>query len=175
MNKFICTFGCGTPLAACVQPVSAETDEDARRAMRYFYADKWAFCYRIGDCQLKLQQFVMLPTIEVHGDDIYVTRVEGLPDAASAADAKPKFKYKVRVTRMLNTWVEVEAANQDDAESKAYSEVVGKENGDPCWFDDDDVQVEDDTHVMVGDEWKRARFVPQELGGEGVKPTSEDD
>ena len=60
MNKFICTFGCGTPLAACVQPVSAETDEDARRAMRYFYADKWAFCYRIGDCQLKLQQRLLV-------------------------------------------------------------------------------------------------------------------
>ena len=100
MNKFICTFGCGTPLAACVQPVSAETDEDARRAMRHFYADKWAFCYRIGDCQLKLQQFVALPTIEVHGDDIYVTQAEGLPAAAGAADAKPKFHYKVRVTRI---------------------------------------------------------------------------
>lgn len=168
MNKFICTFGCGSPLATCVQPVSAETDEDARRAMRYFYADKWAFCYRIGDCQLKLQQFVTLPTIEVRGDDIYVTRVEGLPASASAADAKPKFKYKVRVTRMLNTWVEVEAANQDEAESKAYDAVVGKAKDDPCWSDDDDAQVEDDTHIMVDGKWKRARFVPEELGGEGV-------
>ena len=171
MNKFICTFGCGTPLAAYVQPVSAETDEDARRAMRHFYADRWAFCYRIGDCQLKLQQFVALPTIEVRGDAIYVTQAESLP----AADARPKFTYKVRLTRMRNTWVEVEAANQDEAESKAYDAVIGKENGDPCWSDDDDVQVEDDTHVMVDGEWKRARFVPKELGGEGVEPASEDD
>ena len=173
MNKFICTFGCGSPLATCVQPVLAETEADARRAMRRFYADKWAFCYRVGDCQLKLSQFTSLPAIEVRGDDIYVT--QGLPAAASVADARPKFTYKVRLTRMLNTWVEVEAANQDEAESKAYDAVIGKENGDPCWSDDDDVQVEDDTHVMVDGEWKQARFVPKELGGEGVEPASEDD
>jgi hypothetical protein len=86
-----------------------------------------------------------------------------------------QFRYKVRVTRMLNTWAEVEAANQDEAESKAYDMVIGKAKDDPCWSDDDDAQVEDDTHVMVGGEWKRARFVPKELGGEGVKPASEDE
>lgn len=86
------------------------------------------------------------------------------------AEEPKKFKFKVRLTRMLNTWVEVEAATQEEAESRAFDGVIGKEKDDPCWSDDDDVQVEDDTHVLVDGEWKFSRFVPKELGGEGIPP-----
>ncbi len=82
-------------------------------------------------------------------------------------------KYKVRLTRMLNTWVEVEAETQEKAESKAYDEVIGKEKDDPCWSDDDDVQVEDDTCCLVNGRWESAYYAPKECGGQGLTPDSE--
>lgn len=81
-------------------------------------------------------------------------------------------KYKVRLTRMLNAWMEVEAETQEEAESWAYAEAVGKDKSDDCWSDDDDVQVEDDTCVMVDGRWENARFVAKELGGGGLTPDS---
>jgi len=177
-SKYLFTFGCGTPLAACVQPVLAKDEDEARHAMYKFYASRWAFCYKSGDCSLRLEQFTALPDIEVSscGEVYVVNPLGGLkPPVPAVKHVQPKPKYKVRLTRMLSTWVEVEADTQDEAESKAYDEAVGKAKDDPCWSDDDDVQVEDDTHVMVDGEWKRARFVPKTLGGEGVKPTPEGD
>ncbi len=75
-------------------------------------------------------------------------------------------KFKVRLTRMLNTWVEVEAETQEKAESKAYDEVIGKEKDDPCWSDDDDVQVEDDTCCLVNGQWESVGWAEQRFGGE---------
>ena len=66
-------------------------------------------------------------------------------------------KYRVRLTRLLNTWVEVEAETQEEAESKAYDEVIDKPGGEYPWDDDDDVQVEDDTCVLVDGRWEPAR------------------
>lgn len=88
---------------------------------------------------------------------------------------KAKFRYKVRLTRMLNTWVEVKAKNPDEAESLAYDEVVRKGKDDPCWSDDDDVQVESDTLVKVnGRCWRPARFAAKRHGGEGVPEIPEE-
>ena len=170
MTEFLCTFGCGSPMANYVQPVLAEDDSGARRAMHRFYADRWAFCYKAGECTLNRNLFVTLPTIEVHGDDIYVSQGPIGATPKSETPPGPKFKYKVRLTRMLNTWVEVEAATQEEAENAAFDEVIGKEKDDPCWSDDDDVQVEDDTHCWVDGEWKNARYAPKECGGEGRVP-----
>lgn len=75
-------------------------------------------------------------------------------------------KYKVRLTRMLNTWVEVEAETPKEAESKAYDEVIGKEKDDPCWSDDDDVQVEDDTCCLVNGKWESVGWAEERFGGE---------
>lgn len=74
-------------------------------------------------------------------------------------------KFKVRLTRMLNTWVEVEADTQKEAEDMAYSEVIRKEKDEPCWTDDDDVQVEDDTCVLVNGEYVSVYEAPKECGG----------
>ena len=76
-----------------------------------------------------------------------------------------KHKYKVRLTRLLNTRVEVEADTREEAESKAYDEVVGKDKTDGCWSDDDDVQVEDDTCVMVDGRWESVYCAPRKAGG----------
>ena len=79
-----------------------------------------------------------------------------------------KHRYRVRLTRLLNAWVEVEADTQEEAESRAYDEAVCKEKDDPCWSDDDDVQVEDDTCVMVDGMWENAYYAPKERGGQGL-------
>lgn len=82
-------------------------------------------------------------------------------------------KYKVRLTLMLNTYVEVEASTQDEAESKAFDEVCRCEKDDDRWIDDGDIQVEDDTCVLVDGQWENAHFVAKELGGEGLTPDPE--
>ena len=81
-------------------------------------------------------------------------------------------KYKVRLTLMLNTCVEVEASTQEEAESQAFDKVARLGRNDNCWIDDGDVQVEDDTCVLVNGQWENAHFVAKELGGEGLTPNS---
>ena len=74
-------------------------------------------------------------------------------------------KFKVRLTRMLNAWVEVEAETQEEAEDKAFYEVVDKPGGERPWSDDGDVQVEDDTYVLVDGRWENVYEAPKERGG----------
>ena len=49
-KPFYFTFGLDFPLSSFVQRVDAVSEDEARRGMFRFYADKWAFCYHGGSC-----------------------------------------------------------------------------------------------------------------------------
>lgn len=81
-NEYYFTFGPGYPLADFVQHVSAPDVAAARRGMRRFYEDRWAFCYRAEECFPAVEgDRVVLPggttmqriprKIVVNGDEIY--------------------------------------------------------------------------------------------------------
>ena len=78
------------------------------------------------------------------------------------------FKYTVRLTKLLEKLVEVEAGSTEEAEDKAFKIA----NAAPlCDWDDLDIQVEDDTVVFVpdrrgGGEYRPVKSVPVSDGGE---------
>lgn len=82
-------------------------------------------------------------------------------------------KYRVRITKLLNTWVEVEADTLEAAEEKAFDRVDAFECGNPQegaaveWRDDHDLQVESGTAIEVDGIWEDALHRPVELGGGG--------
>jgi len=80
-NEYYFTFGTGYPLADFVQQVSAPDVAAARRGMRRFYEDRWAFLYPAEECFPVEGDRVVLPggltmqripkKIVVNGDEIY--------------------------------------------------------------------------------------------------------
>lgn len=84
-----------------------------------------------------------------------------------------KHKYRVRLTLLLNAYVEVEASTPGEAEDMAFDKVAGLGKNADCWTDDGDVQVEDDTMMLVDGWWESVGRIPVGRGGAGV-PTVED-
>ena len=87
-----------------------------------------------------------------------------------------KHKYKVRLTKMVNAWMEMSADAAEEAEDKAFDEVLRLDRDIGCgtpWFDDGDIQVEDDTLVFDGESWQPVKAVPRERGGEKESPEDE--
>lgn len=83
-NEYYFTFGVDCPLADFVQQVSAPDVAAARRGMRRFYENRWAFIYRAEECFFPAGEGnrVVFPggatlqkiprKIVVDGDEIYV-------------------------------------------------------------------------------------------------------
>ena len=87
-----------------------------------------------------------------------------------------KHKYKVRLTKMVNAWMEMSADTAEEAEDKAFEEVLRLDRDIGCgapWFDDEDIQVEDDTRVFDGEFWQPVKAIPRECGGEKESPEDE--
>ncbi len=79
-------------------------------------------------------------------------------------------KYRVRLTKLLNAWVEVEASTRAEAEGIAYDKVVERDkhlekSKFDQWRDDGDIQVEDTT-VFVNGYWEDTGSVTKENGGD---------
>lgn len=78
-------------------------------------------------------------------------------------------KYRVRLTKLLNAWVEVEASTRDEAEDIAWNKCLEKEmtpeSKSDQWRDDGDIQIEDTT-IFIDGYWEDVGSVAKENGGD---------